>query len=125
MRTPRRGTASSKSCIYYDDISAFRESKMAKRSRPLHVRYRLEVECSIEAEKEALTRRILQVQQLFTPPSSCLVDNATLPSATCDAVEREATQLLAPAAPTEEPLRVACHFVVINFPCVFIYNCSS
>ena len=60
---------------------------MAKRSSPLHVCYRLEVECSIKAEKEALTRQILQVQQPFTPPSSCLVNNATLLSTTCDAVE--------------------------------------
>ena len=72
---------------------------MAKRSCPLRVHYRLEMECSIEAEKEALTRRILQVQQLFTPPGSCLMDNATLLSAMCDAVERD--------APTEEPQRVA------------------
>ena len=48
---------------------------MAKRLHPLRVRYSLEAECSIEAEKEALTRRILQVQQLFTPPGSCLMDN--------------------------------------------------
>ena len=45
---------------------------------------------------------ILQVQQLFTPPGSCLMDNATLLSTTCDAIEREATQLPAPAVPTEE-----------------------
>ena len=51
-------------------------------------------------------RRILQVQQLFTPPGSCLMDNATLMSAVCDTIEREATQLLAPAAPTEEPWKV-------------------
>ena len=63
---------------------------MAKRSRPLRVRYRLEAECSIEAEKETLTRRILQVL-----------------SAMCDAAESEATQLPAPAAPTGEPRRVA------------------
>ena len=85
----------------------------------------LEVKCCIEAEKEALTRQILQVQQLFTPPGSCLVDNATLSclvdnatlsclvdnatllSATCDAAEREATQFPTPAAPTNEPRRVA------------------
>ena len=76
---------------------------MAKRSRPLRVRYRLEAECSTEAEKEALTRRILQVRQLLTPPGSCLMDNATLLNAMCDAVEREATQLPAHAAPAEEP----------------------
>ena len=29
---------------------------MAKRLRPLRVRYHLEAECSIEVEKEALTR---------------------------------------------------------------------
>ena len=63
---------------------------MAKRSHPLRVRYHLEAECSIEAEKETLTRRILQVL-----------------SAIYDAVESEATQLPAPAAPTEEPRRVA------------------
>ena len=80
---------------------------MAKRLRPLRVRYRLEAECSIEAEKEALMRRIRQVQQLFTPPGSCLMDNTTLLRATRDAVEREATQLPTAAAPTEEPRRVA------------------
>ena len=78
---------------------------MAKGSRPLRVRYRLEAECSIEAEKETLTRRILQVL-----------------STMCDAVESEATQLPTPAAPTEKPR--SCHFVVINFMCVFIYNFS-
>ena len=80
---------------------------MAKRSRPLRVCYCLEAECSIEAEKETLTRQILPIQQLFTPPGSCLVDNATLLGAMCDAVEREATQLPAPAARTKEPQRVA------------------
>ena len=76
---------------------------MAKRSCPQRVRYHLETKCSTEAEKEPLTRRILQVRQLLTPPGSCLIDNATLVNAMCDAVEREATQLPAPAAPTEEP----------------------
>ena len=80
---------------------------MVKRSRPMRVRYRLEAECSIEAEKEALTRQIRQVQQLFMPPGYCLMDHAILLNATCDAVEREATQLPTAAAPTEEPQRVA------------------
>ena len=80
---------------------------MAKRSRPLRVRYCLEAECSIEAEKEALTGRILKVQQLSTPPGSCLMNNTTLLSTTRDTVEREATQLPAPAVPTKEPRRVA------------------
>ena len=57
---------------------------MVKRARPLRVRYRLEAKCSIEAEKEALTRQILQVQQLFTPPGSCLMDNGTHIRAMCD-----------------------------------------
>ena len=69
--------------------------------------YRLEAKCSIEVEKEALTRQILQVQQLFTPPGSCLVGNATLLSATCEVVEREATQLPVTAVPTEQPRTVA------------------
>ena len=35
------------------------------------------------------------------------------------------TQLPTPAVPTEEPRRVvACHFVVINFLCVYIYDFS-
>ena len=85
---------------------------MAKRLRPLRVRYRLQVEWSTVAEKEALTSRIPQVRQLLRPPSSCLVDNATLLNAMCDAVEREATQLPALASPTEWPRRVfVCHFV--------------
>ena len=85
---------------------------MAKRLRPLRVRYRLQVEWSTVAEKEALTSGIPQVRQFLRPPSSCLVDKATLLNAMCDAVEREPTQLPAPAAPTEWPRRVsASHFV--------------
>ena len=83
---------------------------MAKRLRPLRVRYRLQAEWSTVADNEALTSRIPQVGQLLRPPCSCLVDNATLLNAMCDAVEREPTQL--PAAPTEWPRRVfACHFI--------------
>ena len=67
----------------------------------------LEAECSIEVKEEAFKKRILQGQQLFTPLGSCVMDNVTLLSAMCDAVEREAAQLPAPAAPTEEPRRVA------------------
>ena len=40
----------------------------------------------VEAEKEALARRILQVYQLLTPPGTCLIDNATLLNAMCDAL---------------------------------------
>ena len=99
---------------------------MEKRSHPLRVRCRLQqVEWSTVVEKEALTSRIPQVRWRLRPPGNCLNDNATLLNAMCDAVEREPTQLLAPNAPTEEPQRVAaCHFVVINFLCVFIYDCS-
>ena len=32
----------------------------------------------VEAKKEALARRILQVHQLLTLPGTCLIDNATL-----------------------------------------------
>ena len=39
----------------------------------------------LEAKKEALAKRILQVCQLLTPPGTCLIDNATLLNATCDA----------------------------------------
>ena len=74
---------------------------MAKQLCPLRVRCRLQAEWSTVAEKEALTSRIPQVQQLLRPPSSCVIDNATLLNAMCDAVEREPTQLPAPAAPTE------------------------
>ena len=35
---------------------------MANRSRPFHVRYPLQAECSAVAEKEALTGRIQQVR---------------------------------------------------------------
>ena len=38
----------------------------------------------VEAKKEALARRILQVSQLLTPPGTCLIDNATLLNARCD-----------------------------------------
>ena len=80
------------------DISAFRESKMAKRSLPLHVRYRLQTAWSTVVKKEALTSRIPQVRQLLRPPGSCLIDNATLlNSMMYYAVERELTQLPAPA----------------------------
>ena len=71
--------------LYYD-ISAFRESKMAKRLRHLRVRYRLQAELSTVAEKEALTSRIPQVRQLLRPSGSFLVDNSTLLNAMCKAV---------------------------------------
>ena len=90
---------------------------MAKRLHPLCVRYCLEAECSTEVETGTLTRRLLQFQQLFVPPC-CLIDNVTHLNAMCDAVEGEATQLPAPAAPTEEPR--SCHFIVINFLCVYL-----
>ena len=63
----------------------------------------------------------------FRPPSSCLVDNATLLNAIRYAVERKPTQLPAPAAPTESPrcFRLPfCVYVVINFLCMFIYDFS-
>ena len=40
----------------------------------------------VEAKKEALARRILQVRQLLTLPGNCLIDNATLLNAMCDAL---------------------------------------
>ena len=41
----------------------------------------------IEAKKEALARRILQVRQLLALPGICLIDNATLLNAMmCDAL---------------------------------------
>ena len=40
----------------------------------------------VEAKKEALVRRILQVRQLLTPPGTCLIDNATIWNAMCDAL---------------------------------------
>ena len=40
----------------------------------------------LEAKKEALARRILQVRQLPTPPGTCLIDNATILNAMCDAL---------------------------------------
>ena len=40
----------------------------------------------VEAKKEALARRILQVRLFLTPPGTCLVDNATLLNAMCDAL---------------------------------------
>ena len=39
----------------------------------------------VEAKK-ALARRILQVRQLLTPPGTCLIDNATILNAMCDAL---------------------------------------
>ena len=39
----------------------------------------------VEAKKEVLARRILHVCKLLTPPGTCLIDNATLLNATCDA----------------------------------------
>ena len=38
----------------------------------------------IEAKKEALAWRILQVRQLLTPPGTSLIDNVTLLNALCD-----------------------------------------
>ena len=40
----------------------------------------------VKAKKEALARRILQVCQLLTPPGTCLIDNATILNAICDAL---------------------------------------
>ena len=40
----------------------------------------------MEAKKEALARRILQVCKLLTPPGTCLIDNATILNAMCDAL---------------------------------------
>ena len=74
-----------------------------------------------------MTSRIPQVRQILRPPSSCLVNNATLLNAMCDAVEREPAQLPAPAAPTEWPRSFRlpfCVYVVINFLCMFIYDFS-
>ena len=62
----------------YGDIFAFREFKLTKRLRPQRV--------YIEAKKEALARRILQVRQLLTLLGTCLIDNATLLNAMCDAL---------------------------------------
>ena len=40
----------------------------------------------VEVKKEALARRILQVRQLLTLPGTCLIDNATILNAMCDAL---------------------------------------
>ena len=40
----------------------------------------------VKAKKEALARQILQVRQLLTPPGTCLIDNAILLNAMCDAL---------------------------------------
>ena len=40
----------------------------------------------VEASKEALARRKPQVCELLTPLGTCLIDNATLLNATCDAL---------------------------------------
>ena len=90
---------------------------MAKRSRPLRVRYHLEAE-QYRSGQRSLDEANTTSSTAFTPSGSCLMDNTTLLSAMCDVVEREATQLPTPAAPTEEPR--SCYFVVINFLCMFI-----
>ena len=40
----------------------------------------------VEVKKEALARRILQVRQLLMPPGTCLINNATILNAMCDAL---------------------------------------
>ena len=57
----------------------------------------------VEAKKEALARRILQVRQLLTSPGSCLIDNATILNVMCDALlpSYETRQVL-----VEEPNRL-------------------
>ena len=40
----------------------------------------------VEAKKQALARRILQVRQLLTLAGTCLIDNATLLNTMCDAL---------------------------------------
>ena len=41
---------------------------------------------SVEAKKKALAMRILQVRQLLTQPATCLIDNATILNAMCNAL---------------------------------------
>ena len=82
---------------------------MAKRLRPLRVRYRLQAEWSTVAENEALTSRIPQARQLLRPPGSCLVDNTILLNAMCDAVEINRTHTTSRSAyrvATEFPLAI-------------------
>ena len=40
----------------------------------------------VKAKKEALARRILHVRQFLTPSGTCLIDNATILNAMCDAL---------------------------------------
>ena len=40
----------------------------------------------VKAKKEALAWRIVQVRQLLTPPGTCLIDNAAILNAMCDAL---------------------------------------
>ena len=40
----------------------------------------------VEAKKEVLMRRIIQVRQLLTPPGTYLIDNTTLLNTMCDAL---------------------------------------
>ena len=63
-----------------------------KRSRPNRIRHRIETECKIEAEKEALAQRLDRVRQLLTPPGSRGIDNGTLLNGMFDIVEREAVE---------------------------------
>ena len=68
------------------------QQKMAskiQRSRPNRIRHRIETECKIEAEKEALAQRLDRVHQLLTPPGSRGIDNGTLLNGMFDIVERE------------------------------------
>ena len=57
----------------------------------------------VEAKKEALASRILQVRQLLTPPGTSLIDNATILNAMCDhcCLSYETRQVL-----VEEPNRL-------------------
>ena len=85
------------------DVTWFRsEQKMAltqKRSRPPHIRHRIETECETEVEKEALARRLQRMRELLSPDGSCLIDNGTLLNAMFNIVEWEYTGLPTAAQP--------------------------
>ena len=109
-------------------ISVFREYKMAKRLRPLRVRYRLQVEWSTVAEKEALTSGIPQVRQFLRPPSSCSgrQNDSSERNVRCCRKRTNATARTSCAyrVATESFRFPFCIYVVINFLCMFIYDFS-
>ena len=69
---------------------------MASSSRPKRVRYTFDVHFASQEEKDAFLRRLKGVRQKLTPPGSPPLDNCSLFSSLCDAIEADSPSTSAP-----------------------------